>query len=74
MKEKSMVKVAEEEQKAQAPSEAMALGVCIKALDEIDMVARARVVAYLHSKYLQETIDAAIKRGEIRPLPATEKK
>ncbi len=38
---------------------------CINAIDDLDIVARARVVAYLHAKYFNEALAEAQKRGAI---------
>ncbi len=38
---------------------------CINAIDSLDIVARARVVAYLHNKYFGEALEEAKKRGAL---------
>lgn len=51
-----------------ANPEVEAIGNCIKELEHLDVVTRARVVAYLHSKYFMEAVADAQKKG-LLPTP-----
>lgn len=39
---------------------------CVDLINQVDIVARARVVSYLHTKYMNEALEEARRRGVIK--------
>lgn len=52
------------------PMEIQAMGRCINILEALDIVSRARVIGYLHSKYFTEAMAKHNEDMKLRPKPS----